>query len=85
MTKKQTEFIELYSFQKKNYPEIQKSMNISRKQLLELRNKDVNELVKHIQNVYTKFTDKRKDVFNHDFKKFYNWYKEQSQNVDIVK
>ena len=79
MTKKQTEFIELYSFQKKNYPEIQKFMNISRKQLLELRNKDVNELVKHIQNVYTKFTDKRKDVFNHDFKKFYNWYEKQDQ------
>lgn len=79
MTEEQYRFIELYCFQKLNYPEIEKLMSISRKQLLDLRNKDVNELVKYIQNIYSKFTDKRKDVFNHDFQKFYNWYEKQGQ------
>ena len=79
MTEKQLKFIELYSFQKKNYPEIEKLMGLKRKQLLELRNKDVNKLVEHIQNIYTKFTYKRKDVFKNDFKKFYNWYEKQGQ------
>jgi len=79
MTEEQYRFIELYSFKKNNYSEIEKVMDINRKQLLNLRSKDVNTLIEHIQNIYTKFTDKRKDVFNHDFQKFYNWYENQGQ------
>lgn len=59
-------------------------MNINRKQLLNFRNKDVHKLIKHIQNIYTKFTNKRKNTFNHDFKKFYNWYEKQGQKVRIL-
>lgn len=79
MTDKQLKFIELYSFQKKNYPDIEKIMELNRKQLLELRDEDVNKLIEHMQNIYTKFTDKRRTVFENDFKKFYNWYENQSQ------
>ena len=79
MTDKQLKFIELYSFQKKNYPEIEKSMKLSRKELLGLRDEDVNNLIKYIQNIYKKFTNKRKEIFNEDFKKFYNWYEDQGQ------
>ncbi len=79
MTKEQLEFIELYSFEKKNYPDIECLMGLNRKQLLKLRDKNVNTLVEYIQSIYTKFTDKRKDVFKHDFKKFYNWYEKQDQ------
>mgnify|MGYP006081615487 CR=1 FL=1 len=80
MTEKQLRFIELYSFQKKNYPEIEKIMNISREDVSNLRrNKSVNGKIQSIQNIYTKFTGKRKEAFKHDFRKFYDWYEGQDQ------
>lgn len=78
MTDEQREFIELYSFEKKNYSEIEKLMNIDRGQLSKLR-KDVNEKIEYIQNIYTKFTGKRKTAFKDNFKFFYNWYEKQGQ------
>ena len=77
MTKIQREFINLYSFQKKNYPEIENELNIDRKQLQKIR-KEVNESVKNIQYIYSKFKDERKKAFN-SFEEFYDWYVKQDQ------
>jgi 5-methylcytosine-specific restriction endonuclease McrA len=80
MTEKQLRFIELYSFQKKNYPEIEKIMNISREKLSNIRKEEgVEPQIKYIQNVYNKFTGQRKESFKHDFRKFYDWYQDQDQ------
>ncbi|MCF6244005.1 MAG: hypothetical protein L3J43_03095 [Sulfurovum sp.] len=79
MTNNQHEFINLYSFQKKTYPEIEKSMNISRKELQGLRDEEVNKLISDIQKIYKKFTGKRKDAFKNNFKEFYDWYEKQPQ------
>ena len=78
MTDEQREFIELYSFEKKNYPDIEDEMNIDRRQLLELRSDDVKAEIKRIQHIYTKFTGKRKDE-GYDFKEFHDWYEDQDQ------
>ncbi|RLA75490.1 MAG: hypothetical protein DRG11_00750 [Epsilonproteobacteria bacterium] len=79
MTDEQKRFIELYSFEKKTYPEIEKSMNINRKQLSALRDKEVNNQVANIQKIHAKFTKKRQKEFDYDFKRFYNWYVGQKQ------
>jgi predicted DNA-binding protein YlxM (UPF0122 family) len=80
MTEKQLRFIELYSFQKKNYPEIEKIMDISREDVSNIRrDEDVERQIQSIQNIYTKFTGQRKEAFKHDFRKFYDWYEGQDQ------
>jgi predicted DNA-binding protein YlxM (UPF0122 family) len=80
MTEKQLRFIELYSFQKKNYPEIEKIMDISREDVSNLRrDEDVKPQIQSIQNIYNKFTGQRKESFKHDFRKFYDWYQDQDQ------
>lgn len=78
MLEKQIKFIELYSFQKLNYKEIEQKMNITREELINLRSDEVNKLISHIQYIYTKFTGERKKSFN-KFKEFYEWYENQKQ------
>ena len=79
MTDEQNQFIELYSFEKKTYSEIEKIMKIGRKRLLSLRDEEVNKSIEHIQYVYRKFNNKRKIAFNNNFKDFHNWYEKQGQ------
>jgi 5-methylcytosine-specific restriction endonuclease McrA len=79
MTKQQEKFIELYSFKKKNYTEIENELNINREEIINLRDEKVNKLIDNIQNIYSKFNDKRKESFNDNFRDFYNWYENQGQ------
>jgi hypothetical protein len=78
MLQEEIEFVELYSFQKKNYKEIEQIMKISRKELINLRTNEVDNLIKHIQYIYNKFTGERRKSFN-KFKEFYEWYEKQEQ------
>lgn len=78
MTDAQTQFINLYSFKKKNYAEIEKLMDIDRKQLHNILDEEVGAAIKHIQSIYSKFTNERRNSFS-EFKEFYDWYEEQGQ------
>ena len=78
MTEQQIQYIELYSFKKKNYPEIEKEMNISRKELRALLTHEVMEYRQHIQKIYKKYNKERSKAFPR-FKDFFNWYEKQEQ------
>jgi len=80
MTNEQERFIELYSFEQKIYAEIEQEMDIDRKRVQELYKEIENDRV-YIQKIRQKFTSARKKEF-HDFKEFYNWYKEQKQECE---
>jgi len=80
MTEQQLRFIELYSFEKKKYPEIKNEMGISTEDVSNLRaDIDVAHRIRDIQNVYAKFTRQRKEAFKDGFPTFYGWYKDQKQ------
>jgi hypothetical protein len=82
MTEEQKRFIEMYSFERKNYYEIEKEMNWTRAYIKKLRTPNVDELIADIQKIRTKFTKSRKKAFkesNKDFRDFYDWYKDQKQ------
>jgi len=71
-------FIELYSFEQKKYSEIETELNVDRKRVQELY--DITQArTEAIQKVRTKFTTKRKEAFNNNFKEFYNWYKGETK------
>jgi len=77
MTEKQQEkFIELYSFEQKTYPEIEKNMRIKRKDTQKLF-KETEEERKKISNIRKKYYT-RKEYFL-EFKEFYTWYENQKQ------
>lgn len=71
-------FIELYSFEQLTYSNIEKRMNISRKEVQELHNQ-LQEQISSIQKIRNRFNSK-KNLANFafkDFRSFYTWYKKQ--------
>jgi len=75
---KEEEFIKLYSFDKKNYPMIEKELNINRKEIQKLFT-DTKIERNNIQKIRNKFQGKKKEGFNQNFEFFYKWYKSQEK------
>ena len=76
--KLEDKFIKLYCFEQRKYEEIENELNISREIIRQLYNL-TREKRKVIQSIKNKFFKNRKNGFDKDFERFYNWYIKQPQ------